>query len=101
MSELPAISIHYFIGSFALGILIVYLLAPAPDVVVRFPTPHNAGKVTYEDRVGTCYQYSATEVACDNKTEGPVMPQPIVEDFNREVTAYDEDEDRLAEFILD
>lgn len=101
MFELPPISLHYFIISFALGILVVYLLAPAPDVVVRFPTPYNAGKVTYEDRAGTCYQYSATKVECDNKTEGAVLPQPIVEDFNREVTAYDEDDDRLAAFILD
>jgi hypothetical protein len=87
---MPGIDIPSFVGAFAVGILFVYLMAPTPTVVVKFPTPYNAGKVTYEDKSQTCYQYSAEKVTCDAAGGASVKPQPIVEDFGP--APYDEDD---------
>jgi hypothetical protein len=38
-----------FIIAFSVGIAACYLIAPAPKVVVKFPSPTNAGKVVYQD----------------------------------------------------
>ena len=69
----------YFFVSFAIGLLLVYFVQPSPKVVVKFPTPYNAGHVTYNDSNDSCYKFNATEVACD--AGGHVKPQPLFEDF--------------------
>lgn len=46
------------------GFLLAYALAPQPTVVYRYPTAKNAGQVTYADKQGVCYKYSAMEVPC-------------------------------------
>lgn len=56
-----------FLGSFCIGLLIVALIEPRPEVIVRWPTPKNTGLVTYLDRASNCYQYSHEEVGCDDK----------------------------------
>lgn len=71
------ISPFYFLVSFAVGIFVVYIMTPPPDVVLKFPSPYNAGKVTYMDKSNTCYQYEAQSVECGSQTK----PQPIYEDF--------------------
>ena len=37
----------WFFAAFAFGLLACYVLQPKPEVVVRFPSPYNAGKVVY------------------------------------------------------
>jgi hypothetical protein len=71
----------YFFVSFAIGLLLVYVFHPPPTVVVKFPSPYNAGKVTYEDKHDSCYKYVANKVDCpsDNKE---IKSQPLFEDFN-------------------
>ena len=54
----------YFLISFSLGILFVYLFTPQPRVIIKFPTPDNAGKIIYKDNNDVCYKYKATEVQC-------------------------------------
>jgi hypothetical protein len=71
----------YFFASFALGILLVYMMTPPPEIVVKWPSPYNAGKVTYKDKSNTCYKYKAENVPCENKDGVSVAPQPIMEDF--------------------
>jgi hypothetical protein len=70
----------YFIISFAVGILFVYIITPPPEIVLKFPSPYNAGNVTYKDKGETCYKYRADTVSC-TKTDKKVLPQPILEDF--------------------
>lgn len=71
--------IHWaaFILSFGVGLLYVYLTQPPLKVVVRYPTPFNAGKVTYRDSADTCFQFKAKKVECPaDRTK--VKKQPIV-----------------------
>ena len=74
----------YFFLSFACGILWVYAVTPPPEVIVKFPSPYNAGSVTYKDKSGSCYKYKAKTVDC-HKTKW--KPQPIYEDYrNRKIS---------------
>lgn len=63
-----------FLIAFAIGISYVYFVNPAPKVVIKYPTPYNSGKVTYQDDGEACYRYKANKVECPK--EG-VIPQPI------------------------
>lgn len=64
-----------FIMSFGVGLLIVYMIQPAPTIVIKFPTPLNAGKVIYRED-DTCFKYSAEEVSCDDYTADKKKPLP-------------------------
>ena len=70
------IPIYFFISLF-IGLFIAYLSTPKPVVIIRYPTPDNAGKVTYIDNSNVCYKYKAKEVKCPrNKkkiTETPIQ----------------------------
>lgn len=54
----------YFLLSLFIGMLIVYLTVPAPDVIIMYPTPENAGKIIYQDAAKNCYKYQADAVEC-------------------------------------
>lgn len=56
-----------FFAAFAAGMFFSYLHKPAPQIVYKMPTPENAGKVVYKDKVGTCYKYKAFKVDCADK----------------------------------
>jgi hypothetical protein len=60
------IDIFYFFISLFIGFFIVYITAPKPIVIVKYPTVKNAGKILYEDDNGVCYKYKALEVNCTN-----------------------------------
>jgi hypothetical protein len=64
MQILGRISPLYFFIAFAVGLMACYVLAPKTDVVVRFPSPFNAGKVVYHDKEEGCFVYNADEVEC-------------------------------------
>lgn len=54
-----------FIVAFAIGMLFIYLTAPTPDIVIKFPTPWNAGNIVYQhDHADTCFVYKATKAVC-------------------------------------
>ena len=55
----------FFISIF-IGFLIVYITTPIPDIVLKYPTPENSDRITYEDK-GSCYKYKAKEVSCELK----------------------------------
>lgn len=70
----------YFFVSFAVGLFFVYIITPPPEVVIKFPSPFNAGKITYKDKGDTCYMYRADNVQCPvDKTV--IKPQPLFEDY--------------------
>lgn len=54
----------YFIVAFSIGVFISYVLAPPPQIVIQYPTPENAGKITYQDDAGVCYKYRKVNVQC-------------------------------------
>ena len=54
----------YFLAAFLIGLVICRLMEPEPDVVVKFPSPFNAGTITYRGDHGECYKYDADAVEC-------------------------------------
>ena len=55
--------IAFFISLF-IGLFCCYITTPVPTIIFKYPTPLNAGKVIYKDKVDTCYIYKANEVQC-------------------------------------
>ena len=53
-----------FLVSLGIGIFITYIVSPEPRVIYKYPTPSNAGKVTYVDDAGVCYKYKSIPVSC-------------------------------------
>ena len=66
----------YFFISFAIGLFIVYIFHPPPQVVVKFPSPYNAGKVVYKDETDSCFVYKADEVSCP-RDKTLIKDQPL------------------------
>lgn len=62
------INIRYFLFSFFIGIFIVYVITPIPEIIIKFPTPDNINTITYKDKSDICYKYRSKEVPCDNKS---------------------------------
>jgi hypothetical protein len=84
MGLLSRVNLKIFLLAFAVGLLVCYIMTPAPEVVVKFPSPYNAGKVVYKDKAGACFMYKADKSTCP-RDQGQVKNQPIMEDFK---TAY-------------
>jgi hypothetical protein len=77
MSLFRSIRPLWFFAAFAVGLLMCYVMTPPPEVVVKFPSPYNAGKVVYKDKAQNCFVYNSDEVACP-KDRAHVRPQPVV-----------------------
>jgi hypothetical protein len=67
--------IPLFIG-FVIGVIAIYFINPQKDVIHKYPTPENAGKVIYKDKNSVCYKYSAAVVDCD-KNESRLKDFPL------------------------
>ncbi len=60
----------WFFIALGVGLFISYIYAPPKRIVIKWPTPENAGKVIYKDEADVCYKYKAQEVTCpDNPDE--------------------------------
>lgn len=66
----------YFIFAFAIGLLYCYLTHPKPTVVVKFPSPYNAGTVVYKGEDDACFKIAADKVECP-VDKSLIKPQPI------------------------
>lgn len=63
-----------FVLSFGIGILYIYVLTPAPKVVLKFPSPYNAGKIVYKDKADECFVFDAVKVDCTkNARKQPIQ----------------------------
>jgi len=52
----------------------VYITIPTPEIIIRYPTPHNSGKIIYKDIADLCYVYDKTEVSCSkNSIDTPIQ----------------------------
>ena len=80
MHLLKVIKPIYFFAALVIGLFVTYVMQPAPEVVVKFPSPYNARKIVYKDKAGACYTYKATNEECPiNKAS--IKPQPTYETF--------------------
>lgn len=74
------LNLFALIISFCVGILYVYVSSPPPNIVMKFPSPYNAGKVVYTNKLNECYKYKSNKVNCDDHTN--IESQPVLENFN-------------------
>lgn len=83
MQLLGRLNLMALVASFAIGIMLTYVIVPTPRVVVKFPSPYNAGRVLYRDKADTCFMYRSDHVECSSADKpGEVLPQPLLlEDF--------------------
>jgi len=58
------LSLKHFFIAFCIGMFMVYITVPLPEIIIRYPTPHNAGNIIYKDIADICYVYDAREVTC-------------------------------------
>ena len=66
----------YFFLAFAIGLLLCYVTNPKPEVIVKFPSPYNAGQIIYKDKADSCYKYNASKVECPID-KNLIKPQPL------------------------
>ena len=55
---------YAFLLAFAVGIFFCYITLPPMKIIIKHPTPDNAGKVVYHDEDDNCFKYNAEEVSC-------------------------------------
>ncbi len=77
---LDRLNFFYFLLSFTIGLFFCYITNPKPEIVLKFPSPTNAGKVVYKDKADQCYSYKAEKTACPHDAHH-IKPQPVLEDF--------------------
>ena len=58
------IDIFVFSISLFIGLFFVYIYAPKPQIIMKYPTIQNADKLKYIDESNTCYKYVPKEVNC-------------------------------------
>ena len=60
----------WFFIAFAIGIFLTYIYSPPKKIIIKWPTPENAGNIIYKDKAEHCYKYKANEVPCpDDKNQ--------------------------------
>lgn len=60
------ISFPAFLISLVIGLFIVYVFNPTPNVIYVYPTPENIDKLQYKDYANNCYEFISKEVKCPN-----------------------------------
>lgn len=65
-----------FLVSFGIGILYIYIANPPPKIILKFPSPYNAGKVIYRDKADDCFVFDAERLECP-KDGKQVKKQPV------------------------
>ena len=64
MFPFDVIDPFYFLIALSVGLLYTYLYKPKPEIVFKYPTQDNAGKITYIDDAGVCYKYRVDRTSC-------------------------------------
>jgi hypothetical protein len=59
-----------FFIALAIGLFFTYIYSPKKKIIIKWPTPENAGKLIYKDYSDLCYKYKANEIPCpDDKSQ--------------------------------
>jgi hypothetical protein len=59
------INFFVFLLSFCVGILVVYLTTPQPEIIIKYPSINNAHKSIYKHD-DKCYNFIPRQIECDN-----------------------------------
>jgi hypothetical protein len=79
------INVTAFFIAFCIGIFFTYIYSPPKKIIIKWPTPENAGKIIYRDHADTCYKYKADEIPCpDDKSQIKKTSIQYVEDNKNE-----------------
>ena len=70
------LNIPCFIISLAIGLFLVYILAPSPHVIFIYPNPDNESQLLYKDKSNTCYRCKSKEISCPNDSS-KIVSYPI------------------------
>ena len=70
------INVKVFVVSLAVGMFLVYLYTPRPEVILVYPTPDNVDAIQYKDKSGSCFGFRATKVPCPDR-KGAVRRYPV------------------------
>lgn len=82
VSILQSIEPFYFLAALFVGILLVYMTSPTPEIIVKYPTPENAKSSVFKDDADSCYKFQTETVACSNGIpELPLEKRKNVETF--------------------
>jgi hypothetical protein len=60
------VNLWVFLATLVLGLIVVWFNTPAPQVIMKYPTPDNTDSVIYRDEAGVCYRYRAIPVPCNS-----------------------------------
>lgn len=69
-----------FVVGLSVGVIGLLFYKQPNRIVIKYPHPENAGKITYRDPNGVCYTYTSKEVSCD-ENEGTLKPFPLQEGY--------------------
>ena len=64
MALLDYIDPIIFLSALCVGLLYTYYVTPIPQIIVKYPTPFNVGKILYTDNSGSCYKYKIKKTDC-------------------------------------
>jgi hypothetical protein len=70
------INVLYILLGIAIGIIAQFVVIPEKKVIVKYPEPGKADKMTFRDSNGTCFKFTATEVDC-KANEGELNEFPL------------------------
>ena len=69
------ISFKYFIASFLVGILFLYLIGPDTKKIYIYPNPNTINKAIFQDKTSQCFLYKEENVVCpSNKKDISTIP---------------------------
>jgi len=69
------ISFKYFIASFLIGLLFLYLMGPQTKKVYVYPSPQTIDKAIFQDKADQCFLYKEENVDCpSNKKDISIIP---------------------------
>ena len=76
-------NLMYFLISFCVGMFIVYISTPLPEIIIKYPNPMNSGKIIYKDLSDMCYVYDKREETCNDKSiNTPIQSKNRIENKN-------------------
>jgi hypothetical protein len=73
---LKHIKLFPLLSGIIIGLLGIYFIKPIQNIIYKYPTPENSGKLIYKDKNGVCYKYDSSVVDCD-KNEDKLKDFPL------------------------
>ncbi len=58
------INVTAFFIALGVGLFLTYIFSKPKKIIIKWPTPENAGKLIYKDNAENCYKYKANEIPC-------------------------------------